>query len=695
MPKRIFVLAILLIAAPCASAEPLLRLPLLSTELVPAQGEGEKDKLKKKITLDNLPGLGFGGVAPISWLDDDYYLQTKGGNSFKVHALSGKADPFQAVGAGVKLPNIAGAEMMTASPDGKSVAFVRKYNLFVFDLATQKERQLTRDGDGILSNGKADWVYYEEIFHRKYKAFWWSPDSTHIAFLHFDDRKVTRYTLINPTQRVQVQEVATYPKAGATNPAVKVGIAAVQSDSLQWVDLDNYADKSLLVIRAGWFPDSKKAYFFVQDRAQTWLDVCTVAVGGKTVQPAKLLRETTKAWVMDHGPLYFLKDSSFLFFSERTGYKHLYHYAADGQLKGAVTSGEWEARSLQSVDDKDGWIYFSGTRDGWLVSNSYRVKLDGSELERLTPKAGTHNVNISPSGKYFVDTCSSYDTPPQVCLCHGSGELIRIIDSGAANKLSETYELGKHEFVQIKMPDGFVLPATVLLPPDFDAKKKYPVWFKTYGGPHAPTIRNVWSGGGAQDQAVATMGFIIFHFDPRSASGMGAASAWTAYRQLGVQELKDIEAALLWLIATYPAVDAKRIGMSGHSYGGYITAYALTHSKMFAAGMAGSPVTDWHNYDSIYTERYMGTPQDNPKGYEVSSVTKAAKNLHGKLLIAHGMMDDNVHVQNAMELVDALQKADRDFEIMVYPGARHGLPGKHYQRLQLEFMKRTLHPGIH
>jgi dipeptidyl-peptidase-4 len=738
MPTRLLVIACLLIAAPCARAELFPLLPLATDPLQPPR----PDQSQKKITLDNLP-TGFGGfatAAPTTWLDDDHFLQIKGGKWLKVQALTGQAEPYydsarlaQALAVvpgvskntaatlaqnspllvnpqrsgglfttseemyycnfdgtgGTKLPKLAGAEMPTFSPDGKRVAFVRNFNLFVFDMEAQSERQLTKDGNGILSNGKADWVYYEELFHRKYKAFWWSPDSKHIAFLQFDDSKVAKYTLLPPTERVQTPEVATYPKAGAANPTVKVGIAAANGQALNWVDLGDYPDPSPLVPRADWLADGKTVYLYVQDRAQTWLDVCTVPVAGG--KPAKLFRETTKAWVEDLGPLTLLKDGSFLFISERSGYRHLYHYAGDGNLKGPVTSGDWEMRKLERVDEAGGWVYFSGTRDGWLGSNGYRVKLDGSGLERLTKKAGTHNLNVSPAGKYFVDSWSNYDTPPQLCLCKGDGELVRVIDAGADNPLKD-YQVGKHEFVKIKMPDGFTLPATVLLPPDYNANKKYPVWFMTYGGPHAPTIRNAFSQASARDQALAAMGFIIFRFDPRSASAMGAVSTWTAYRQLGVQELKDVEAALTWLTEKYPAADGKRIGMSGHSYGGYLTAYCLTHSKMFAAGIAGSPVTDWHNYDSIYTERYMSTPQDNPKGYEVSSVVKGAKNLQGRLMLVHGMMDDNVHVQNTMQLVDALQKADKDFELMIYPKARHGLPGASYQRLQVEFMKRVLQP---
>jgi dipeptidyl-peptidase-4 len=234
-----------------------------------------------------------------------------------------------------------------------------------------------------------------------------------------------------------------------------------------------------------------------------------------------------------------------------------------------------------------------------------------------------------------------------------------------------------------------VLEGAITYPPDFDATKKYPVWLFTYGGPHMPTIRDEYGGGRILEQSLATTGIIAFRVDPRSASGKGAQSAWACYKQLGVQELKDLEEAVTWL-AKREYIDSSRVGISGHSYGGFMAAYALTHSKTFSAGIASGPVTDWKLYDTIYTERYMLTPKENPDGYAKSSCVAAAKNLHGKLLIIHGMMDDNVHMQNSAQLADALQRAGKDFELMLYPNARHGIGGGHYLKLQMDFIRRTL-----
>jgi dipeptidyl aminopeptidase/acylaminoacyl peptidase len=716
----------------------------------------EDRSMGRIVTTELLRELGaraqFGGLSPqaVHWLEDgEHYLETRSdGREYLVHAQTGMlrlakpaADDARMTKALADLPPVGpeaakelarraranvdpkrtGAfvehgedlyyvrldgskaarlthapgrkELPSFSPDGRFIAFVRANNLYVVDVDTQTVRALTTDGTDLVSNGKADWVYFEEIFDRNWKAYWWSPDSLRVAFLRFDDRPVHKFTVLDPIPVRQVVEATPYPKAGDPNPVVKLGLVAVSGGPAVFPDLGNYSENSSLVIRSGWTPDGKQAYFYVQDRAQTWLDFCMVpAAGGK---PTRLFRETTRAFVEDLGAPVFLKDGSFLVLSERTGWKHVYHFEKDGKMRRPVTSGDWEARRIERVDEDQGWVYLSGTKDSPTTSNAYRVKLDGSALEKVTERAGDHAVSFGPRGDFFIDAWSDATSPPQTRLCRTDGTTVRTLDNNPAYELEE-FKFGTYERAQIKTPDGFELEAAITRPADFDPQKRYPVWFTTYGGPHAPTIHDGGGRGrGMGDQALANQGYVVFRADPRSASGKGAVSTWAAYRQLGVQELKDVETAIQWLIENHPYVDASRIGMSGYSYGGFLTAYCLTHSKLFAAGIAGAPVTDWHNYDSIYTERYMNTPQENPDGYRVASVVKAADQVHGKLLLLHGVMDDNVHLQNSVQLADALQKAGKDFEMMFYAHSRHGIGGpygRHYKRLTDEFMKRELRP---
>lgn len=712
---------------------PLLTLPARSLiEVKPAE--------KKPITLEalysgKLPNFIGSPVQGLVWLDDDHYLQTKDRQVHKVHAATGKATPFLDVKALterlMKIPGMAKAEaegiaraplsrfnekrdalliqhksdlwhcpldgdpvrltntpeaeeeLAAYSPDGKQVAFVRANNLYVVDLGTQKERALTKDGSDVTFNGKAGWVYFEEIFNRNWNAFWWSPDSKHLAFLRTDEAKLKKFAVVDAIPLHQKVEQTTYPKSGDPNPDVKLGIVPVGGGEILWAEV---GDK--LISRVGWLPGGAKAFFYLQNRTQTYLDFNVLELAKK--EQTVLFRDATKAWIDDPGPPRFLKDGSFLWLSEKSGWKHIYRCSAEGKTISPVTKGEWEVQDLLHVDDAGGWAYFLGTKDSYLAKNLYRTRLDGTALERLTPESGDHACQMSSGGKRFIDTFSSLKTPMRVRLCQADGKLERVIDSNPVRALDE-HEYLTVERVQVPTSDGFLMEGTILLPPNLDPKKKYPVWVKTYAGPHAPTVKDAWSPRAIESQAQARAGFIVFQIDPRSASGKGAVSAWTCYKQLGVQELKDLETAVTWLCQR-PYVDAKRIGLSGHSYGGFITAYALTHSKLFAAGIAGAPVTDWHLYDTIYTERYMLTPKENADGYEKTSVVKAAKNLHGKLLLVHGQMDDNVHVQNAYRLVDALQKADKDFELMIYPQARHPIFGKHYRRLLNDFMIRVLKP---
>ncbi len=581
-------------------------------------------------------------------------------------------------------------ELPELSPDGQFVAFVRGNDLFVVDVVTGTERALTTGGDARHRSGKNDWVYFEELYSRSWKGFWWSPDSKHIAFLQLEDEDLENHTVLDDTGPRRVVEETPYPFAGDPNPKAKMGIAPVTGGPVLYPELPGYLAGEFLISYVGWFPDGNSALCYVQNRVQNWLDVLKVPVDGST--PVKLFRDQTEAWIESPGSPTFLPDGTFLWSSERTGWKHLYHYEPDGTLIKQITTGDWEARQIEYVNNEKRMIYVTGTFDCHIAEDLYQVSLDDLCVERLTHERGHHQIQVAPAGEFFIDTWSSVLQPSKVALRSlDDGALIRMIDNNPVPDL-EKYRFGARELVQIPTPDGFVLEGELILPPDFDDSKLYPVWFQTYGGPHYPTIRDSWAGARAEDQALASEGFIVFRADPRSASGKGAVSAWSAYKQLGIQELADIETAIEWL-SERPYVDTQRIGMTGHSYGGFMTSFVMTHSTKFAAGIAGAPVTDWRNYDTIYTERYMLTPQENPEGYAKTSVVEAAEDLHGKLMIVHGAKDDNVSLRNTYRLVEALQRANVDFELMIYPGSRHGIFSPHYRELRINFIRRTLGGG--
>lgn len=562
------------------------------------------------------------------------------------------------------------------SPDGKFVSFVRDYNLHLIEVESGRERSLTTDGGPELFYGRLDWVYQEEVYGRgNFKGYWWSPDSSAIAFLKLDESPVNEFTVVDHMPTTLETEVTKYPKAGDPNPRVWLGVIKAVGGETVWIDTKQYEPIEHLIVRVGWNPGGDRVVYQVQDREQRWLDLnmANPANGSTT----RLLHETTPAFVQVLGDPYWLKDGSFLWFSERSGYKHLYHYSFDGAstpgMKQQVTGGEWEARTLHDVDEANDWVYFSGTERSPIGGDVYRVRLDGTGLERLSQTEGTHRASFNPSATHYIDTWSDVHTPAQVRLHAADGTEVRVIVANPVPELAEL-DLGKVQFLQVPTRDGFMMEAMIIRPPDFDPSKKYPVLQYNYGGPHAPSVRNAW--GGTRylwHQMLAQHGYIIWICDNRSASGKGIKPTWEAYLQLGVVELRDIEDGLDWLVAQGYA-DPDRLGIWGWSYGGFMASYALTHSTRFRAGIAGAPVTDWRLYDTIYTERYMRMPQNNPEGYDSTSVVKGAAGLHGNLLILHGTMDDNVHMQNSIQLIYELHKAGKDsFDFMVYPRSRHGV----------------------
>jgi dipeptidyl-peptidase 4 len=565
----------------------------------------------------------------------------------------------------------AAEELPQFSPDGQRLAFVRENNLYTIDLGSGRERQLTTDGSATILNGVLDWVYEEEVYGRGEKrAFWWSPDSSRIAFLRTDEADVPKYPNVDQIPYHPAAEPQFYPKAGDPNPHVRLFIVPAGGGAPAAVDNERYTSGDFLIVRVAWNRDGSALTYQVQNREQTWLDLNRVAAAGGA--PATLLRETTKAWVEPLDDPAWLADGSFLWQSERNGYRHLYLYKADGTLVRQVTTGDWEVRDLHGLDEKNGWIYFSGTERSPIGLDVYRVKLDGSGLQRISEAPGTHAAKFNPSFTYYVDNWSDIQTPNQARLHRADGTLAKVIDANLSSVLAD-YDLPRPEFLQVKAHDGFVMEALMIKPASFDAAKKYPVYEYHYGGPHAQQVTNAWKGTAMQFlQLIAQQGVVVWICDNRAASGKGAVSAWTLYKHFGEVELRDMEDGLAWL-KSQPFIDGSRVMTYGWSYGGYMTSYALTHSKSFVAGISGGTVADWRDYDSIYTERYMLMPQNNADAYKSSSPRWAAKDLHGNLLLIHGAVDDNVHPQNTMQFVYELEKAQMPFEMKLYPKQQHGV----------------------
>ncbi|MFN3241201.1 MAG: DPP IV N-terminal domain-containing protein [Planctomycetota bacterium] len=577
------------------------------------------------------------------------------------------------------------------SGDGSYISYVQHNDLHL--VGGGDVWRVTEDGGPELFHGKLDWVYQEELYGRgDFQAHWWSPKGGRCAFLSLDEAPVREFTVIDHVpqdfldkERSVVSEVTNYPKAGDPNPFASLSVAHMDSGKVVKCDLSRFP-KDLLVVRVDWTPDGETLLATIQDRIQTWAELC--AIDPKTGEATTWIREESPTWVNRPSSPRWLADGTFLWLSERTGYQHVYHYQKGGKLIETPTSGEWQVRSIVRVDEQKKLLWFEGTKDGATGRHLYRVAFDGSGLVCLTPGVGTHSFSLGDDGRYVLDRWSSMEHPTIVRVCDGqTGEAVR--ELGRAGKgAAKDYAFSEKKRLSIPARDGYPLDASVQLPPDWQSGKRYPIFLPTYSGPDAPSVRDRWSHS-TYYQFLAQQGFIVLQCNVRSASGRGQQHTGTCYRQLGVQELKDLEDAVDHVCKHFGG-NPDKVAISGWSYGGFMSAYALTHSKKFALGLAGAGVHDWRLYDTIYTERYMRTPQENQQGYDATSVVKAAKNLHGHLVLIHGTKDDNVHMQNTMQLLWELQKANRqNVELMVYPRSRHGLNGQVRQHSS-EFQWRRL-----
>jgi dipeptidyl-peptidase 4 len=589
----------------------------------------------------------------------------------------------------------AGGKQMyaTFSPDGKKVAFARDNNMFYVDLATMQERQITHNGKkNALINGYADWVYEEEFSFAQ--GFHWSPDGTKIAFYTFDESRVPEYNMQLWGQLYPRDYRFKYPKAGEANSVA--GVSVFDLSSGQTVQMDTGPETDMYLPRMKWTAQANLLSIQRLNRLQNQLEI--LHANATTGQAMVVLRETDEAYVDITDNLTYLADGkSFIHSSEKDGYNHLYLYNLNGKLLRQITRGNWEVSSFVGFDEKKDRLYYLSTEVSPLERHLYSIGSTGKGKKRLTAEAGTHHINMSPDFTYYLDYRSTTQEPNEVSLCQArDGKLIKVMENNRPlqDKLAQ-HQLGKQEFFTFNTADGTLLNGWMIKPANFDPARKYPVLMYLYGGPGSQEVLNEWGRSNyLWFQLLAAKGLIVACVDNRGTGGRGAAFKKATYANLGKYELADqVEAAKYLGRQTY--IDANRIGIWGHSFGGYMTLLGLTKGQgVFRAGIAVAPVTNWRFYDSIYTERYLKTPQDNAAGYDQNSPLSFARQLQGQLLLIHGTGDDNVHFQNAVAMQDALIAANKQFESFYYPNRNHGIAGGntllHRFTLMTDFLERNL-----
>lgn len=562
----------------------------------------------------------------------------------------------------------------TFSPDGTKIAYAKENNLYVYDVNSKKSTPITTDGKkNAVINGITDWVYEEEFAF--VRAFDWSKDSKKVAYIRFDESQVPEFSMsmfhkdLYPTV-----ETFKYPKAGEKNSEVSLHIYDVAAGATKKVDLGNYND--FYIARLQWTNDANVLSAQVLNRHQDNLDL--LFVDGTTAAPKVVLNEKDKAYVDVTDNLTFLKDNSFIWTSEKDGFNHIYLYDKAGKLKNQVTKGNWEVTSYYGFDEKTKTIFYQSTENGSINRDLYRIGLDGKNKLRLSKKTGTNAATFSPNFQYFITTFSSNLQPTTYTLNESkTGKEIQVIENNQAlsDKL-KAYNLPAKEFFVLKTAKGNELNAWILKPKDFDPSKKYPVFMYQYSGPGSQQVNNDWNN--SDDYwflSLTQQGYIVACVDGRGTGFKGADFKKVTQKELGKYEVEDqIDAAKV--IGSYPYVDPARIGIFGWSYGGFMASNCIFQGNdVFKMAIAVAPVTNWRFYDSVYTERYMQTPQENASGYDQNSPINHVDKLKGKFLLIHGSGDDNVHVQNSMQMMEALIQANKQFDSQIYPDKNHGIYG--------------------
>lgn len=577
------------------------------------------------------------------------------------------------------------------APDFNWFAYVVDYDLYVADTRTGKVYRLTHDGSENRFNGRPNWVYPEEF--NQLTAYWWSPDSKRLAFYQSDESAVHKYPLVRDDKPEAALELQSYPKAGEPNPVVRLMIAEIPTGKKVTVQTNSSPDH--YIVRPMWTKDSKELWYQRINRQQNVFELS--AAQPQTGMVRSVLVEKENEFVNLQDDTYFFADGQhFLWSSERDGYRQLYRYTMQGRLVNTLTNGTDPVQNVIRVDEKNNWVYYMRNANLGMETEFCRVRLDGTGFQKLTSVAGSHTINMDATATYYTDSYSSFTTPNTTNLHKADASLISALATANTQKLDDL-KLIAPELVKFKAADGSTeLPGILYRPAGFDPNKKYPLLISVYGGPHSRAIRNAYNMGNNL-QALAQLGYIVWNADNRGLVGRGKSFETATYRKLGQVDLADQTTAVKQLCAQFKEIDCSRVGIFGHSYGGYMTAMALLKEpNVYHVGVSGAPVTDWRNYDTIYTERYMFTPQENKEGYDLGSAMPYAKNLKGKLLLVHGTIDNNVHPGNTMQLIEALVKEGKKFDLKMYPLNRHGIGGafgKHYTQSRLDYFEQYLQPS--
>ena len=564
------------------------------------------------------------------------------------------------------------------SPKGNFVCYIRAQNIYVLNIASGEERQLTTDGAGVIKNGMSEFVAQEEM--ARMTGYWWAPNEQHIAFLRVDESPV-QTVIRNEIYAEKIELIKQrYPATGTNNVDIQLAVTDIKGKKIRFVDLGD--NKDIYIPQVKWLPDSENLSYQLQSRDQKTLTLKTYNLNKRRQQT--LLTEQSSHWLNLHKDLTFLRDNkTFIWASERDGYKHLYHYDLNGTLISQLTKGKWVVDSLAHVDEKNGWLYFTGRADTPLERHLYKVPLNGKSpenVQRISQRNGFHSISFSATSDSYLDSFSNTQTPTQISLHAANGDHITWL---AENKVTPEHpiapyydELVMPEFGSLKSDDGQAdLYYKLYKPKNMQPGKKYPVIVMVYGGPHAQLVKNVWQGAD-MTQYMLQQDYIVYQLDNRGSNYRGTAFEYPIYQQLGQVEVTDQVTGVKYL-HTLPYVDKERIGVFGHSYGGYMALMSMfTADHYFKAGVSGAPVTDWLLYDTHYTERYLNHPEANAAGYQQSSVFPYVSGLQGPMMIYHGMADDNVLFTNTTKLIKALQDEGKLFELMTYPGSKHSMRGK-------------------